>query len=161
LTYIQQTPQLSLPEKQTFYRSVSRHFGSTALCLSGGASLGYYHFGVIKALLDANELPRVISGTSAGALVAALVCCRTEEEVKVLLVPELATKLTALEDDFKTWSKRMWKTGSRFDAVQWAKKSMWFTLVRLSLMISIRHPKSCFQGSMTFKEAYERTGRCV
>lgn len=68
LQYIRTTPELNKDEKAAFFRQVSRHFGSTALCLSGGASFGYYHFGVVRALLDAGLLPRVMSGTSAGAL---------------------------------------------------------------------------------------------
>jgi hypothetical protein len=76
--------------------------------------------------------------------VAALICCRTNEELQPLITPQLAQKLTALEDDFKTWSKRFWKTGARFDAVIWARKASWVTL-----------------GNMTFKEAFERTGRCL
>lgn len=80
------------------------------------------HFGVVKAFLDADLLPRVISGTSAGGLVAALVCTRTEEELKQLLVPELAKCITACEDPFKVWFKRFWETGARFDSVTWARK---------------------------------------
>jgi predicted acylesterase/phospholipase RssA len=33
---------------------------------------GLYHMGVVKALLENNLLPRVISGSSAGALFAAI-----------------------------------------------------------------------------------------
>jgi predicted acylesterase/phospholipase RssA len=80
------------------------------------------HFGVVKAFLDAGLLPRVIAGTSAGGLVAALVCTRTDAELKTLLVPELAQKLTACEDTFTVWIKRFWTTGARFDSVTWARK---------------------------------------
>ena len=80
------------------------------------------HFGVVKAFLDADLLPRVISGTSAGGLVAALVCTRTDEELKELLVPELANRITACEETFKIWFKRFWDTGARFDSVAWARK---------------------------------------
>ena len=62
------------------------------------------HFGVVKAFLDADLLPRVISGTSAGGLVAALVCTRTDEELKTLLVPELANRISACEEPFKVWT---------------------------------------------------------
>ena len=41
------------------------------------------HFGVIKAFLEEGLLPRVISGTSAGGLAAALACTRTDEELEV------------------------------------------------------------------------------
>ncbi|RYH18195.1 hypothetical protein EON65_27530 [archaeon] len=41
--------------------------------LSGGAYLGYYHLGVVKALFEEGLLPRVISGASAGSIMTAIV----------------------------------------------------------------------------------------
>jgi predicted acylesterase/phospholipase RssA len=79
-------------------------------------------FGVIRAFLDADLLPRVITGTSAGGLVAALLCTRTNDELKELLVPELADKITACEDSFRVWFSRWRKTGARFSSVEWARK---------------------------------------
>lgn len=38
--------------------------------LSGGAYLGYYHIGVAKTLWLEKLMPRVISGASAGSLIA-------------------------------------------------------------------------------------------
>ena len=67
--------------------------------------------------MDAGLLPRVITGTSAGGIIAALVCTRTDEELKLLLVPELANKITACEEPLSVWIKRVWKTGARFDSV--------------------------------------------
>jgi predicted acylesterase/phospholipase RssA len=49
---------------------------------------------VVKALLDAKLLPRVIAGTSCGSLIAALIGTRTDAELKKLLIPELAHKIT-------------------------------------------------------------------
>lgn len=72
--------------------------------------------------MDAGLLPRVITGTSAGGLIAALACTRTDDELKELLVPELANRITACEEPFKIWAKRAWKTGARFDSVLWARK---------------------------------------
>ncbi|KAH9482686.1 Patatin-like phospholipase domain-containing protein [Psilocybe cubensis] len=144
LQFIRETPELSVDEKKRFFKSANTNLGISALCLSGGASFGYYHCGVIKALLDAGLLPRVITGTSAGGLIAALTCTRTDEELKVLLVPELANKITACEEPLSVWLKRFWKTGARFDSVTWARKCTFFT-----------------RGSMTFKEAYIRTGRIL
>ncbi len=47
-----------LSKKLEFY-SESRHaYGRTALLLSGGASFGMYHMGVVKALYEQNLLPR-------------------------------------------------------------------------------------------------------
>ncbi|PFH52754.1 hypothetical protein AMATHDRAFT_139236 [Amanita thiersii Skay4041] len=144
LDYIRETPDLSIDEKRKFFKRANVNLGISALCLSGGASFGYYHFGVVRAFLDAGLLPRVITGTSAGGLIAALVCTRTEEELKVLLVPELANKITACEEPLSVWLKRAWTTGARFDSVLWARKCAFFT-----------------RGSMTFREAYLRTGRIL
>ena len=80
------------------------------------------HFGVVKAFLDEDLLPRVVSGTSAGGLVAALMCTRTDAELKELLVPQLADRITACEEPFNVWFRRFWTTGARFDSVAWAKK---------------------------------------
>lgn len=57
-----------------------------------------------------------------GGLVAALACTRTDAELKRLLVPELADRITACEDPFKVWWKRFRETGARFDSVSWARK---------------------------------------
>ncbi|KAG2088483.1 acyl transferase/acyl hydrolase/lysophospholipase [Suillus discolor] len=144
LQFVRESSELSIEEKRKFFKNASTNLGASALCLSGGASFGYYHFGVVKAFLDAGLLPRVIAGTSAGGLVAALVCTRTDAELKTLLVPELAQKLTACEDSFTVWIKHFWATGARFDSVVWARKCTFFT-----------------RGSMTFREAYLRTGRIL
>ncbi|OBZ70198.1 hypothetical protein A0H81_10038 [Grifola frondosa] len=144
LEFIRETPDISNDEKKRFFKSANTNLGTSALCLSGGASFGYYHFGVVKAFLDAELLPRVVSGTSAGGLVAALVCTRTDAELKQLLVPGLANRITACEEPFRLWFHRFWTTGARFDSVTWARKACFFT-----------------RGSMTFREAYVRTGRIL
>jgi len=144
LTLLLRTKQLSSETKRTLFKHLHTNFGRTALCLSGGATFAYYHFGIIKALLDADLLPEVITGTSGGALVAGLIATRTNEELKKLIVPALAHRITACEDDWTTWARRSWKTGARFDNVSWARKCMWFC-----------------RGSMTFREAFERTGRVL
>jgi hypothetical protein len=74
-------------------------------------------------LLDTGLLPRVVTGTSAGAIgefeigaseevsrkmltlytfltVAALTCTRTDEELRQMLVPELADRITACSEPF-------------------------------------------------------------
>lgn len=144
LKFILETKQMHLDEKRELFKSLHANYGRTALCLSGGATFAYYHFGVVKALLEEDLLPDVITGTSGGALVAGLVATRTNEELKQLLVPALAYRITACSDPFLTWLRRWYTTGARFDSVDWAKKSAWFT-----------------HGSMTFREAYERTGRIL
>ncbi|KAJ9630763.1 hypothetical protein H2203_001287 [Taxawa tesnikishii (nom. ined.)] len=136
--------QFTLEDKRTLSKHLSTNFGRTALCLSGGATFAYYHFGIAKALLDADLLPPIITGTSGGALVAALLCTRTNEELKQLLIPALAYRITACHDSLATWFRRWYTTGARFDAVDWAKRCSWFC-----------------RGSLTFLEAYQRTGRIL
>ncbi|KAI1952077.1 hypothetical protein LOZ12_004027 [Ophidiomyces ophidiicola] len=139
-----ETKELPDERKRILFRHLDTNFGRTVLCLSGGATLAYYHFGVIKALLDNDILPDIISGTSGGALIAALVATRTNEELKRLLVPELAHKIKACRDGIPTWLRRWWRTGARFDVMDWAEDCSWFC-----------------RGSTTFREAYERTGRVL
>lgn len=144
LNYVLESSSVSSTDKRRFFRTINKNYGSSALCLSGGAGFGYYHFGVIKAFLEADLLPKVITGTSAGGLVAALTCTRTDEELSHLLIPELAQKITACSEPFSKWFPRFWNTGARFSAVEWAAKATFFT-----------------RGSMTFREAFERTGRAL
>ncbi|KAF8505953.1 patatin-domain-containing protein [Russula emetica] len=144
LKYIRETPLLSNDEKKRFFKNANTNLGLTALCLSGGATFAYYHFGVVKAFLDTNRLPRIITGTSAGGLVAAMTCTHTDDELREVLVPELANRIKACEEPLRVWATRFWNTGARFDALDWARKSCWFTF-----------------GSMTFREAYNKTGRVL
>lgn len=51
LKYIRESYDLSNDEKRRFFKSANTNFGTSALCLSGGGSFGYYHFGVVKAFL--------------------------------------------------------------------------------------------------------------
>lgn len=136
--------KILLNDKKLLFKNMSRNYGRTALCLSGGATFAYYHFGVVKALLDTGLLPNVITGTSGGGIVASLCCTYTEDELKEILVPELADKITACHEDMLTVLKRWVRTGAQYDAVDWARRSKFFT-----------------RGSTTFKEAYERTGRIL
>jgi predicted acylesterase/phospholipase RssA len=94
------------------------------------------HFGVAKALIDADLLPRVVAGTSAGGLVAALVCTRTDEELRSILVPELADKIRACEEPFSVWFSRFRSSGARFDTIDWARK------VNRRLYMLIKYPES-------------------
>ena len=144
LRFIFSSSQLTQAEKHDLAKHLSTNFGQTALCLSGGASFAWYHFGIAKALLDADLLPNIITGTSGGALVAALLATRTNDELKKLLVPALAHRITACHDPIRVWLYRWWKTGARFDSIDWAKRCAWFT-----------------HGSLTFLEAYQRTGRIL
>lgn len=68
-------------EKAAFFRKLKQSFGATALCLSGGGAIAMYHMGVMKALLEADLLPNVISGSSGGSIAAAMAACKTNAEL--------------------------------------------------------------------------------
>ncbi|MGB5346490.1 MAG: DUF3336 domain-containing protein [Woeseia sp.] len=80
----------SIPEteKLDFFRRASRCFGRSALMLSGAGTLLYFHLGVVKALWEQDLLPAIISGSSGGSVVAALVGTHSHREVKKLFDPE-------------------------------------------------------------------------
>jgi TAG lipase/steryl ester hydrolase/phospholipase A2/LPA acyltransferase len=63
-----------------FFNEMRHSYGRTALLLSGGATLGLYHFGVVKALMENRLMPRVLGGASAGSIVCAVIGTRTDEE---------------------------------------------------------------------------------
>ena len=125
LSYLLHTPALSQAEKYALARHLHTNFGRTALCLSGGATFAYYHFGVARALLDAKLLPEVITGTSGGALIAALLTTRTDAELEALLVPALTHHMSGCSEGFTTWLPRWWRTGARFDSLEWARHCSW------------------------------------
>lgn len=129
-------------DKKLAFKLYSKNYGRTAFCLSGGAGFGYYHLGVIRALLDRGLLPPIITGTSAGSLMGAIVCTRTDEELDEILTPELAKRINICQDGWAKKLTRYMTSGALFDAEQWCREGMWFC-----------------KGSHTFKEAYERTGR--
>ena len=50
-------------EVVNFLKRLRTAYGRTAFCMSGGAMMGCYHFGTIRALMKLNLLPKIISGT--------------------------------------------------------------------------------------------------
>lgn len=51
----------------------------------GGGGLGIYHFGFIKALAEKDLFPRVIAGSSAGSMFAAVLGVTKPEDVHKLM----------------------------------------------------------------------------
>ena len=120
-------------------------YGKTALCLSGGGSMGQQHLGVVKALLEEGILPSIISGTSAGAVVGAYICCRTEEEVICDFDSNFFhSNSTALASSWTSRFVRLFRTGYMFDFEHWEQSVVPWTL-----------------GDMTFLDAFEKTGKIL
>jgi len=81
--YFCKSTKLSLQQKLTFFAETRHSFGYTALMLSGGATFGKFHFGLLKALHEHDILPRTICGSSIGSMVAAAICTRKYEDIDV------------------------------------------------------------------------------
>jgi hypothetical protein len=88
-------PGMTQDEKINMFVSIRQAFGRSALLLSGGGGLGIFHFGVLKCLHEQKLLPRILSGSSVGSLVAALICTTPDDELASLLagdVPALKSR---------------------------------------------------------------------
>ncbi|WP_290577853.1 DUF3336 domain-containing protein [Algiphilus sp.] len=132
-------PEWPHARKVRFFREVTRSFGQSGLLLSGGATLGLFHVGVVKAIYLEGLLPRVLSGSSAGSVVAAAVSTRTEEETLALLDPE--------NSYYRFWRALRPADMLRFGSV------MDPTQLRKAIAANV--------PDVTFEEAFERSGRSV
>ena len=123
-------------DKADFFHRASLCFGRSALMLSGAGSLGHFHGGVIKALVEHDLLPQVISGSSAGSVFAAVVGTHTHAELKTLIDSEL------LQDPLPG---EIESSGiiEKIDAAS------------LRLILEAVIP------DLTFQEAYEKTGKKI
>ncbi|KAG9957337.1 patatin-domain-containing protein, partial [Aureobasidium melanogenum] len=136
--------------------------GRSVLVLQGGSIFGLCHIGVVKALHLRGLLPRIISGTATGALMAALVGVHNEDELLKFLSGE-GIDLTA----FATRSDQMAKNGnSGFIQHRWF--STWFRrakrFVTEGYLLDSRVLEECVRanvGDLTFMEAYQRTKRVL
>ena len=88
--------------------------------------MGCYHFGHIKALHEVGCLPTIISGTSAGSVIGAIVCTRTDEEIRRDMSPEvLAERLTCFALPWKERFKNLRTKGCMFNYEDWRELIRW------------------------------------
>lgn len=137
-------------------------FGRSTLVLQGGAIFGLCHLGVVKALFARGLLPRIITGTATGALIAALVGIHTEDELPRFLNGE-SIDLSAFAGKGPVASKDG-ITSSSIDG--W-----WETLSRRTkrffregYFLDVTVLEDCVRanvGNLTFEEAYNRTKRVL
>jgi len=43
--------------------------------------MGMYHIGVVQALIEADCLPKIIAGSSAGSIIASIIATHSREEI--------------------------------------------------------------------------------
>ncbi|MBP9889968.1 MAG: DUF3336 domain-containing protein [Leptospiraceae bacterium] len=127
-------------DKLKIFQEGNRIHGNTALMLSGGASFGIYHLGVVKALHEQNLLPRIIAGSSMGAIVAAAACSKTDEELTAFFADPKSIHRVAIK---VREPNEIVTAGSVMDPSQ-----------------LIEHIEGNI-GNFTFKEAFEKTGRTL
>lgn len=132
-------PGFSFQRKLDFFRSTAQAFGASSLMLSGGAGLGLFHLGVIKALWEQNILPTVMSGSSAGSIMASVLGTHTDEELKVIFDPD-------------------------YLFVEAFKMVGWKGLLKGKPLLRGDQLETCLEKNVldvTFEEAYQRTGRYI
>jgi predicted acylesterase/phospholipase RssA len=133
--------EIDVQEKLDFFYRANVCFGRSALMLSGGGVLGFYHLGVVKTLIDQDLLPRVISGSSAGAIVAGVLGTHTDDELEKFYDP--AHLMFEAEKEAGTLSRMFFGTNPQIDVGD------------LEKLVGRLIP------DMTFQESYEKTGRQI
>jgi NTE family protein len=86
-----QTDDIRNEEKLEFFNRASHCVGRSALMMSGAGTLFYFHLGVVKALWEQDLLPSILSGSSGGALIAAMVGTHSHEELNKIFDPGYIT----------------------------------------------------------------------
>lgn len=137
LNQIEALPSSTLKkqDKLDLFRRAGLCFGHSALMLSGAGSLGPFHIGVVRTMFQEGILPRVISGASAGSMVAAVVCTRTDEELAELFASDQLNNL--------------------FGEMEGAETGKRISQENVRALIEALIP------DMTFIEAFEKTGRYI
>lgn len=79
--------EISEAEKEDFFHRARHCYGHSALMMSGSGMLLYFHVGVVKALLEQDLLPNVLSGSSGGSFVGSVLATHTDEELKKTFDP--------------------------------------------------------------------------
>ena len=145
---LEESPGVGIHECLDVLQTALKHCGRTALTLSGGATMGMKHIGVVKALIEADLLPQIISGTSAGSIVAAVVGCTPDEEL-----PKVLERFA--DGDLAVFSQRDASLATRcYDAIlSFCHRGALFDERHLTRVMKI------WLKDMTFAQAYNLTGR--
>lgn len=153
--------------KLAFFNETRHAYGRTALLLSGGAYLGYYHMGVARALWYEGLFPRVISGASAGSLIAGMLGTRNDAEMEEVF----STDRLAFRPDHFCHSTQLKSSIARSLDRLLPRSIYWIGNRLLSIIFDGKlfnldgeHFKRVVLsniGPYTFQEAFDRTGRII
>lgn len=75
-------------EKLDFFRRAQHCYGRSAFLMSGSGAFLYFHLGVAKALWRQGLLPHIMSGSSGGSVVGALISTHVDEDMEPYFEPE-------------------------------------------------------------------------
>jgi TAG lipase/steryl ester hydrolase/phospholipase A2/LPA acyltransferase len=106
------------------------------------------HIGVLKALYESKLIPRIVSGASAGSIVCAVFCTRTDEELPALLD-------TYAHGDFSVFSEQGQEENIFQKTARFLKFGSFLDITHLA------NTMRAWLGDMTFQEAYNRTRRIL
>nr|KAJ3421245.1 hypothetical protein HK105_004130 [Polyrhizophydium stewartii] len=159
-------PDVSIPSKIEFFTNIQRSFGRTALLLSGGGTFGLVHIGVCKSLFEVGLLPKIITGSSGGAIVASVICTRTDDELPLLMDPRIIN-LDVFERPSEQGNPflkiaRLLKHVSIIEAEPAFQLD--FDQLRAGVFFDVQVFTDAMRqnlGDMTFQEAYNRTRRIL
>ncbi|MFK8030911.1 MAG: DUF3336 domain-containing protein [Gammaproteobacteria bacterium] len=132
---------IGFEERLEFFRRASHCFGQSGLMLSGGAALSHFHVGVAKALNDESILPSVISGSSGGSLVAAVLGTHSDDELDYFFEP--ANLVMEAKNE-----------------ASWMQNLIPFVAPRLDVS-DLENVLERMLPDVTFAEAYEISGRWI
>ena len=140
-------------------------FGRSTLVLQGGAMFGLCHLGVVKALHLRGLLPRIITGTATGALIAALVGIHTEDELLDFLNGDGIdlTAFTRRSEEVSSRNEENLMFGSRSRTVQTLLRRI-RRFIRSGYFLDVNVLEECVRanvGDLTFEEAYAKTRRVL
>lgn len=151
---------LSTQRKLDFLHDTRQAFGRSTLVLQGGAIFGLCHLGVVKALFLRGLLPRIITGTATGALIASLVAIHTEDELPGVLKGD-GIDLSAFEARAHSGQQ------SGKQTIEYG----WETLLRRvkrfmreGYFLDVKVLEDCVKanvGDLTFEEAFDRSKRVL
>ncbi|MBP6554563.1 MAG: DUF3336 domain-containing protein, partial [Novosphingobium sp.] len=126
-------------EKRDFFRRAHHCYGCSALLMSGSGAFLFFHAGVVKALWSEGLLPGILSGSSGGSVVSAMVCTNRDEDLGPFFEPEQLAREYENEEG-----------QTLFNPLGMAK--------RMS-QLQVKERLEEILPDLTFQEAYELTGR--
>jgi len=123
------------------YIAYCRFLNESGLVLTGGGAIGLFHIGVVQTLFRKKLLPKYITGSSVGSVVAAIVACKSKQELTEFINSLHHKPLRFFEE------KTLWEA-----LFSWKQKGHIYDGRRLIHLIRE------LVGDLTFLEAYQKTG---